>query len=222
MTNLPRASDPRPPANHLIWSHTLLGEFMDVSKLNSQCLHRCRWRYRLFGTALLFLIVLLAWPVHAHGGGTPQLTNEDIGPYWVSVWTSPDPVREGQMHVTVSVAEPGAEAGQQAGSPVLGASVEVTVTPRAGGFADATVQATNEQSANKLFYEADVLVPAAGDWQVQIDVQGSEGSGEAQFDLLVLPAEGIDWLLVGGVVFLSVSVLFFFYAMRANRGNNDD
>lgn len=195
---------------------------MDVSKSNSRRLHRRPWRRKLIAAILLFFIVLPAWPAYTHGGGTPQLTNEDIGPYWVSAWTSPDPVREGQMHLTVSIAEPGAETGQQAGAPVLGASVEVILTPRAGGFADAMAQATNEQSANKLFYEADVLVPAAGDWQVQIDVQGPEGRGVAQFDLVVLPTRGIDWLLVGGVAFLSVSVLFFFYAMRANRGSNDD
>lgn len=195
---------------------------MVVSKLNSQGRQRRLWRRLSIAAALLLLIVLPAWPVRAHGGGTPQLTNEDIGPYWVSVWTSPDPVREGQMHVTVSVAEPGAATGQQAGAPVLGASVDVTLTPRAGGFADATAQATNEQSANKLFYEADLMVPAAGDWQVQIDVQGPDGRGEARFDLVVLPAQGIDWLLVGGLAFLSVSALFFFYAMRANRSEDDD
>lgn len=182
---------------------------------------RSIWRLFLFVTALLAMCLGVVG-VHAHGGGTPQVTNEDIGPYWVSVWTSPDPVREGQMHVTVAVAEPGGDAGEQAGAPVLGAIVELTVTPRAGGFADVSARATNEQSANKLFYEADLMIPAAGDWQVQVDVQGPEGTGQARFNMTVLPAQGTDWPLIGGVAFLGISALFFFYAMRTNRSRDDN
>ena len=182
---------------------------------------------RYVSSALVLLaVVFLAVPLlpariaSAHGGGTPQVTNDDIGPYWVSVWTSPDPAREGQLHVTVSVAEPGAPGERQAGAPILGATVDVTLTPRAGGFADVSAQATNEQSANRLFYEADLLVPAAGDWQVQVDVEGPAGRGQTAFDLTVMPAQGLDWLLVGGIAFLGISTFFFFYAMRSNRSRD--
>lgn len=184
---------------------------------------RKRPRRRLSVVVAVFVeMCLLVGAARAHGGGTLQVSNEDIGPYWVSVWTSPDPVREGQMHITVSVAEPGAVEGEQAGAPILGAKVDISLTPRAGGFADIHARATNEQSANKLFYEADLAVPASGDWQVQVDVQGPAGEGQVGFNIAVLPAQSTDWLLVGGVAFLGISALFFFYAMRSDHSRNDD
>ena len=165
---------------------------------------------------VLFLIILAlsARTTSAHGGGAPQLTNESIGPYWISVWTSPQPVREGQLHVTVALAEPGEGDDQQAGAPVLGATVEVTLTPRSGGFADIRATATNEQAANKLFYETDLMVPAAGDWEVEIAVRGAEGSGQAHFSLAVQPAQDTGWLLLAGGAFAIIAVFFLYYAAR--------
>jgi hypothetical protein len=169
----------------------------------------------LIAVALLTAIAVPA--ARAHGGGTPQLTNEDIGPYWISVWTAPDPPREGQLHVTVAVAEPGAGDAQQAGAPVLGATVDLTLTPRSGGLADVSATATNEQSANKLFYEADVVVPAAGDWLVTVDVQGEVGTGQASFNLALEPAQDSNWLLLSGGGLLAVMAFFFYYTIRGKR-----
>ena len=42
------------------------------------------------GVPLLFIITLVA---DAHGTGTPQLLNAPAGPYLLSVWTDPDPLR---------------------------------------------------------------------------------------------------------------------------------
>lgn len=174
---------------------------------------------RIILLAVIFTISLaLARAARAHGGGAPRLVNEDIGPYWISVWTAPQPVREGQLHITVAVAEPGESAGGQAGAPVLGAAVDVTLTPRAGGLADVRDQATNEQSANKLFYEADMIVPVAGDWQATVEVSGPEGSGQAQFDLTVEPAGSGNWMLFGGIGLLAVAGFYVYYATR-RKGN---
>ena len=84
----------------------------------------------IFGLLARFLLFLLflsfVSPVEGHGGGTPRLVNEPDGPYWLSVWTSPDPARaEEPLHVTVGVTEPGS--GREAGPPVLGAEVSVTL-----------------------------------------------------------------------------------------------
>ena len=55
------------------------------------------------GVPLLFIITLVA---HAHGTGTPQLLNAPAGPYLLSVWTDPDPLRTDEAHVVVAVVEP--------------------------------------------------------------------------------------------------------------------
>ena len=141
----------------------------------------------------------------AHGGGVPQLVNEAAGPYWVSVWTSPDPLRTGQVHFTVSVAEPGQ--GGEAGPPILGATVRIRLTAAEVEEAITTV-ARNEQSANRLFYEADAMVPAEGQWTATVFVTGSEGSGQAAFELQIQPSQGTSWFLVGAAALLAIGVLF--------------
>ena len=42
----------------------------------------------------------------AHGGGTSQLSNAEAGPYRVFAWTTPEPWRAGEVHVTVAVTLP--------------------------------------------------------------------------------------------------------------------
>lgn len=181
-----------------------------------------KWRSWLPRFAALFVLVLVvAFPAsttRAHGGGTAQLTNENIGPYWVSVWTSPSPVREGTLHVTVSVAEPGSDGERQAGPPILDATVDLLLTPPAGTVDAISAEATTEQSANKLFYEADVQLPVSGEWLVQVDVQGEEGRGQTAFELAVQPAQNSSWLLPGAAALVVITAFFFFYAAR-RRGH---
>ena len=149
----------------------------------------------------------------AHGGGTPQLVNEPAGPYWLSVWTTPDPARVGEFHLTLGLSEPGE--GREAGAPVLGANMQVRLEPAtATTGSPVTAMATNENSTNKLFYEADVTIPAEGTWQVQIQVDGPAGVGAASFPLEVGPPQTTNWLLLGGGGVLLVAALFAFLSLR--------
>lgn len=172
--------------------------------------------------ALLLLLLLLALPavVLAHGGGTPQLVNQPVGPYWLSAWTSPDPPRVGQLHLTFGLAEPGE--GREAGAPVLGATVRLRLQPAAAVAASPiTTLATNENAANRLFYEADVTVPAAGAWQVRIQVEGPDGQGTASFPLQVQPLQTTNWLLLGGGGVLLVVALFALFTWRRQTPPSD-
>ena len=167
------------------------------------------------GRSLLLLLLLLLIPaaVLAHGGGTPQLINEPAGPYWVSIWTTPDPARVGAFHLTLGISEAGD--GREAGPPVLGAEVRVRLEPAAAveGRPVSTV-ATNEQATNKLFYEADLMIPAEGAWNVRVDVEGQDGAGSVAFPLTVEPAQSTNWSLLGiGGVGL-VAALFAFFSWR--------
>jgi hypothetical protein len=140
----------------------------------------------------------VAW---AHGGGTPRLTNVDAGPYWVSVWTQPDPLRVGQAHITVAVSEPTdtGSARREAGLPVLDANVEVQVKPLDHAGETLAVQATHEGASNKLFFEADVDLPEKGRWQVIVAVNGPEGAGSASFEAQVSSPSAFNWNWIGGL-----------------------
>jgi len=134
----------------------------------------------------LALILLFApRPIQAHGGGTPQLINAEAGPYWVSVWTDPDPIRVGEFHTTVAISEaPEPRTGtREAGDLVLDAAVLVRVEPLSQGGETLVATATRDNAVNKLFYEADLTLPAEGQWHVDIQVDGAAGTGNASFDI---------------------------------------
>ena len=63
---------------------------------------------RRTGAVVVLLLVLVSTgrSVHAHGGGTPRLTAEPVGPYSLFAWTEPEPMRAGDVHVTLAVTTP--------------------------------------------------------------------------------------------------------------------
>jgi hypothetical protein len=160
---------------------------------------------------LLSLLLSLAPAAGAHGGGTPQLVNEPAGPYWLSVWTSPDPALVDEpLHLTIGVAEPGTAG--EAGAPVLGAAVDLTLSPPPGTGSPVTAAATG--AANRLLYDVDVTLPEPGLWTVEIGVEGPEGSSRASFDLEVAEASGPNWLLWGGGVVVVIAAIFILAGRR--------
>ncbi len=147
--------------------------------------------------------------VQAHGGGIPQLTNAETGPYLVSVWTQPDPLRVGEVHFTVAVSEPG-RSQQEAGSPVLDATIELTLIAADENERPLNVSATHTEAVNKLFYEADIDVPGQGIWQVITTVAGPAGTGETEFSIEVLPFSTFNWWIVlggGTLVLIAVGLI---------------
>ena len=168
----------------------------------------------IFAVAAALGLCYPASMVGAHGGGVPRLTNAEIGPYWISVWSQPDPLRVGEMHLTVALSEPsGPEAAlKEAGPPVLNAAIEVRLRPVGWPGETISAIASHENSANKFLYEADLLVPQAGRWEVTLLVVGPDGSsGSVDFEVEVLPASPLkfSWTLAGviGVVLLVALML---------------
>ena len=68
----------------------------------------------------LLLALFMAARLGAHGIGKPQVVNERVGPYLISVCTDPDPLRADETHVVVGVTNPDTR------EPVVG-GIEVTV-----------------------------------------------------------------------------------------------
>ena len=111
------------------------------------------------------------------------------GPYHVTVWTAPQPVRaETPLHVTVAVADEGQR-------PVLDATVLVELYGANGGDPVASGAATTAQSTNKLFYETDFSPPATGPHRVEVTVAAA-GAGTVAFDLDIQPPRNTTWLVV--------------------------
>ena len=208
----------------------------DVSLLMSICMHglgRVRPRcgrltvlssqrpfalsYRLSRMSVAWLLGVLAFilsvtAAYAHGGGTPQLTNAEAGPYRVFAWTQPEPWRVGEVHISIAVTLPPPEdaivdegvTNNALDTPVTDAIVQATLTRTEEPGASVTVQAAPQELLGNLYYEADATLNAPGEWRVTVDVSGPRGSGEASFTTEVLPARSSNTLLIAGGVGLAV------------------
>jgi len=152
---------------------------------------------------LLLLLLEPARPLQAHGGGLLQVAAEPAGPYKVSVWTSPTRLEAGSPgHITVGVAG-------EADAPVLDAKVLVQIKSGERGEI-MTVPATTAQSTNKLFYEADMILPEIGRYLMTVQINGSQGSGEVTFSIEVQPVANTNWFLLGFIVLgLAISLFLF-------------
>jgi hypothetical protein len=183
-----------------------------------------RW---LLGVVLLLaLAIITTGRAVGHGGGAPQIVNEPAGPYLVSAWTDPDPLRVGTIHMTVAVSEPAgveAAAATEAGTAVLGAAVRVvlesmdnpTIRP-VGGLA------THENAINRLFYEADLDVPETGIWRVNLLIDGPAGAGETGFEVQVLPPSRLNWpILVAAAAVVLVAAVLVQISGRSRPPRND-
>lgn len=164
-------------------------------------------------TKRLSLLILLLFALHpasilAHGGGTPQLVKQPAGAYALYVWTNPDPVRVGTMHVSVALVEPDTE------EPVLNATVQVTATPETGD--PITSAATHDNATVKTYYETDMQIPQQGPWQVAVSYQAGDASGSASFPIQVQRA-GMNVQRIAFGVALVVIGVGILYMGRKNR-----
>ena len=144
--------------------------------------------------------------VWAHGGGTPQLTSEQAGPYRVYAWTEPEPWRKGDVHISLAVTMPPPTdtviddnlVANQLEQPVKDADVLVRFTAIDTPGEAIAVAAVPQEFMNGYYYEVDTTLPTAGAWSVEVDVTGPDGRGTVDFAVDALTARTVNWWLIGG------------------------
>lgn len=173
---------------------------------------------KISGWVFLLSLCLLGWSwqqVFAHAGGTLQLTGVPAGPYLVTAWTLPATARANTpLHVSVGIADAATD------EIVLDAQIEVTVTALQPPAPPQSGPATIEQSVSKILYEtADFPITHSGRYQIDIFISGSQGEGEASFEMDILPALNTTWLWVGllGLGGMATAVLFWSWKQRASH-----
>jgi hypothetical protein len=162
--------------------------------------------------SLLFFLLAFSFTkaglIDAHGGGDLIARSVQAGPYIVSVWVNPPDSRALEpIHFTVGLASP------SDGGPVLDAVVLVTMRELGGGEAVVTAPATTEQSINKLFYETDLEVAEAGDYEVEFQIAGADGEGMVSLLVEVKAPSGVNWLVIG-LAGLGLVVVFGWWRSR--------
>lgn len=140
--------------------------------------------------------------LRAHGIGKPQLLNEPAGPYLLSAWTDPDPLRADEAHVVVGVTDPDTR------EPIVtGVRVMVTMTSLVDPSTVLT-EVAGTDNVNQLLYAAEFNDQVTeGRWRVDLAVSGEKGSGQSpSFEVDINPARGFNmlWLGVGGLAVIVV------------------
>ncbi len=121
-------------------------------------------------------LLLVAWcTLAAADGGTIRLSSRQSG-YQITVFTAPTPFRAGPVDVSVLVQD------SLTGEPLTGA--RVTVRMSKPGQLTLEYPATSAAATNKLFLAAQFELPEPGRWDMQVEVDGSQGlvvvSGEVE------------------------------------------
>jgi hypothetical protein len=166
---------------------------------------------RLLALFLLFLAVSHPITVRAHTEGPMQLAAAPAGPYKITVWTSPDPARVGEVHVAVAVTL------TEDASPVLDAEVSVILNPLGDG-SPISAPATTDNSKNKFLYEAIVLTEEGGTYETIISIVGSDGArGDASFELEIESESSINWFFVGSAIIILAALLYLVMKRRASK-----
>lgn len=172
---------------------------------------------------LLLCFLLATAPLEAHGGGTPRLINAGEGPYRLFAWTQPEPLRVGESHISIAVTEPPPDAARaddryitnNLESAVQGADIVVTLTSIDESIAPLELKAL-PSTLSEFFYEVDLVLPADGEWDVEISATAALGTSGAVYQAEVLPARQISWPLVLGGLGL-VLVLLAGIGLSARR-----
>ncbi|MBX6754346.1 MAG: hypothetical protein IRY86_08950 [Thermorudis peleae] len=144
-------------------------------------------------------------------GGQVRVAGEHVGPFIVTVYTSPIPLQTGTADVSVLVQRPDTQ------DVVNDATVTVTMTPVGDESAAKTFPATHDQATNKLYYAANIPVDRAGRYHFTVTVQGADGSGTVSFDADVVrgtPSIWRSWWFWGAVVILEIPVLWWLFLGR--------
>lgn len=169
----------------------------------------------LAGLAGLLLLVPLA-PALANGG-TVRISRAPVGRYLVSVFSSPTPLRTGEVDISVLVQDSGDAVVRDVVVRVEARPIRVTE----GGVSAVRETATREAATNKLFQAAKFPVETPGEWEFRIEVGGDEGAagGAVSFRAELTEATLLDrpYLLATLVL---VPVLLVAWLVR--RRSDDD
>lgn len=167
----------------------------------------------IWGAIGLALLATAAVGLRAHGIGKPQVLNEPAGPYLLSAWTDPDPLREDEAHVVVAVTDP------QTREPIV-TGIEVTVSmASAANPADVVSVVAGTDDVNQLLYAAEFNDRlTTGRWTTSLSVRGQQGSGDGvNFPVEIEPARGFNWLWIGVGGLALIVVVWMVGAMRTEK-----
>jgi len=122
-------------------------------------------------------------------------------------------MRVGDAHFSVAV-----EQLDPTAAPIDEAlTVQIILTSTGSPATKLTHQSTRQQRLFQRYYEADLLLPTAGEWAATISIDGTAGHGEAPFTFTASPPQRIDWTVASWGTLAVVAVLGIIWAQRGDH-----
>lgn len=142
---------------------------------------------RVANAALMSILsIALAWSaltIGAHAdGGTVQF-EKAAGPFVITVFTTPSPLRAGPVDISLMIQS------RESQQPVL--DCQPSVQLRKEGATSILSEATHEAAQNKLLYAAQVNVPEPGPWELEVAIQPGDDSINVAGEITVAPANPV-------------------------------
>lgn len=155
-------------------------------------------------------LVVAATPLLGNGG-TVRVSNAPVGPYIVTIYTSPTPLRAGEVDVSVLAQD---SAGTVLTPTVIVDARPVSLEPDLDadvGTGPVQQRATRAQATNKLFQAAKFDIEAPGEWEFTVTIaEAGSLSFPAEVErstlldrpyllaaLVLLPLLVLGWLALG-------------------------
>jgi hypothetical protein len=133
-----------------------------------------------------------------------MLFRKQAGPFVITVFSDPSPIRAGRADVSVMVQKPGDQ------NAVLDAVVTLKLKRSAGGtITEIVAPATHARATNKLLYAANMTAPSAGEWELSAVVKQGNATATASSEISVLPQESPRATYWPYVVMVPLAVLLF-------------
>jgi hypothetical protein len=136
---------------------------------------------------LLSLFATLYFPSPLSADGGTLRVSQRNGGFHLSIFTSPTPIRAGEVDISVFVQD------AATGLPVQDVAVTVRAHPAGVPSQEVTQEATTAQATNKLFRAAVVELPQPGRWQVSVHIQVRTQSATVDFEVDVAEPHPAWW-----------------------------
>jgi hypothetical protein len=163
------------------------------------------------------LVSLLMWigvaPLVALADGGAVCLHEASGPFLVTVFVSPSPLRAGPIDTSVLVQD------QQTGAVILDAAIKLVVQPLSAEGPRELAEATHEHATNKLLQAATLNLQESGWWVLNVVVSRGREEAVLATKLEVAPAMhglAVIWPFVL-IPFFAIG-LFAIHQMRCSGG----
>jgi hypothetical protein len=154
-------------------------------------------------------LAVLAAPLWADGGAV--LARRQSGPFVITVFAAPIPLRAGPIDLTVLVQT------RDALEPVLDADVSIRLV----GASQISTAASRSRSQNKLLYSAAFDLPQPGPWEYSVSVENVAGqaslAGEFQAGPRAPPLASYIFYLAIVPVVIAIFVLHQWLSRRDLR-----